>query len=101
MSKKERLASSLDQLSDLCFTISELVISESSSEEVAKPSTSVLRPGAPVYTPTSVTPTSVKKHTPEEEGSKSSISDDWESVPDLPSESVDTPPSYSQVVGGS
>lgn len=97
MSKKERLASSLDQLSDLCFTISELVIGEGSEGEVAKPSTSALSPGAAVFTPAS----KGKERVSGDQGSKSAISEDWESVPNLPSASVDTPPTFSQVVGSS
>ena len=95
MSKKERLASSLDRLSDLCFTISELVIGEDSEGEVAKPSSSSLRPEAAVFKPAK------KERVSGDQGSKSAISEDWESVPELPSASVDTPPTFSQVLGSS
>ena len=95
MSKKERLASFLDRITDLCFSISELEIGESSTGEVAKPST--LRPEAAVFTPSS----KGKEKVSEDQRSESSVSEDWESVPDLPSASVDTPPTFSQVVGSS
>ena len=94
MSKKERLALSLDRLTDLCFTISELAIDEGSEGEVAKPST-VLRPEAAVFTPSR----KGKEQVSGDQESKSAISESWESVPDLPSASVDTPPTFSQVVG--
>ena len=52
MSKKERIASSLDRITDLCFTISELAIGENSEEEApAKASTSALSPEAAVFEP--------------------------------------------------
>ena len=100
MSKKERLASSLDQLSDLCFTISELVISDSSEGEAAKPSTSALSVEAPAFIPSGkdVGASAIQGSKP------SAISEDWENIPELPSvtvDSVDTPPTFSQVVGGS
>ena len=93
MSKKERIASSLDRITDLCFTISELAIGEDSEgEATAKASTSSLSPEAAVFEPSRK---GKEKVSGEEE---SPISEDWESVPDLPSES-DVPPSYSQVAG--
>ncbi len=50
--KKELLASSLEQLSDLCFTISGLVIQDSSEEEeVARSSSSGLSPEAKAFEP--------------------------------------------------
>ncbi|GAQ93265.1 hypothetical protein KFL_014020020 [Klebsormidium nitens] len=95
MSKKERIASSLDRITDLCFTISELAIGEDSEEEAsAKASTSALCPEAAIFEPSRK---GKEKISGKEE---SAIFEDWESVPDLPSES-DTPPSYCQVVGGS
>ena len=95
MSKKERIASSLDRITDLCFTISELAIGEDSEgEATAKASTSALSPEAAVFEPSRK---GKEKVSGEEE---SAISEDWESVPDLPSES-DVPPSYCQVVGSS
>ena len=99
MSKKERLASSLDRISDLCFTISELVLGEDSEGESAIPPTSTLSSEAPVFEPRGK-----EVGASASQGSTSAISDDWESVPELPSVSVDfvdTPPSFSQVVGGS
>lgn len=72
-------------------------IDEGSEGEVAKPSTSSLHPEAPAYTPAS----KGKKQVCEDQGSKSAISEDWESVPVLPSESVELAPSYSQVAGSS
>ena len=99
MSKKERIVSSLEQLSDLCFTISGLVIDDS-SEGVAQPATSALSPAAPVFKPAGK-----ETSTPENKGSLPSDSsealEDWESVPELPSVSRDTPPTFSQVVGSS
>ena len=103
MSKKERIASSLDRITDLCFTISELAIGEDFEEEAtAKASTSALSPEAPVFQPS-------RKGKEKVSGEKESVAPEvWESVPDLPSESDkspeflsegDTPPSYSQVVG--
>ena len=101
MSKKERLATSLEQLSDLCFTISGLVIEDSSEGgDIAKPSSSTLSPAAPVFKPGGK-----ETSTPENKGSLPSDSsedfEDWESVPELPSVSRDTPPTFSQVVGSS
>ncbi|GAQ92958.1 hypothetical protein KFL_012230020 [Klebsormidium nitens] len=52
MSKEERLASFLDRITDLCFTISELG-SGGSEGEVGKPSTGALSPEAPAFTPAS------------------------------------------------
>ena len=98
MSKNERLASFLDRITDLCFSISELGIDEGSEGEVAKPSTSSgLSPEAPAFIPAS----KGKEQVCEDQGSKSAISEDWESVPVLPSESVELAPSYSQVAGSS
>ena len=98
MSKNERLASFLDRITDLCFSISELGIDEGSEGEVAKPSTSSgLSPEAPAFIPSS----KGKEQVCEDQGSKSAISEDWESVPVLPSESVELAPSYSQVAGSS
>ena len=94
MSKKERIASSLDRITDLCFTISELAIGESSEGEAAKPSTSTLSPEAAVFNPAS----KGKEKVLEEDEECFDREWDWESVPDLPSES-DVPPSYSQVAG--
>ena len=53
MSKKERIASSLDRITDLCFTISELAIGENSEEEEANAgaSTSSLSPEAAAFEP--------------------------------------------------
>ena len=100
MSKKERLATSLEQLSDLCFTISGLVIEDSSEGgEVSTPSSSTLSPAAPVFKPAGK-----ETSTPVNKGSLLSDSEsleDWESVPELPSVSRDTPPTFSQVVGSS
>ena len=100
MSKKERLATSFEQLSDLCFTISGLVIEDSSEGgEIAKPSSSTLSPAAPVFKPVGK-----ETSTPENKGSLLSDSEsleDWESVPELPSVSRDTLPTFSQVVGNS
>lgn len=59
--------------------------------------TSALSPEAPIFIPTSGEGGSSTN-----QGSKSpAISEDWESVPDLPSASGDIPPSFSQIVGGS
>ena len=77
MSKNERLASFLDRITDLCFSISELGIDEGSEGEVAKPSTSSLRPEAPAYTPAS----KGKEQVSGSQESKSAVSEDWESVP--------------------
>ena len=97
MLKEERLAYFLDRITDLCFSISELGIGESSEGEVAKPS--ILRPKAAAFTPSSKG--KEKEQVSGDQGSKSSISEDGESVPDLPSASADTPPTFSQVVGSS
>ena len=99
MSKKERLVASLDRITDLCFTISELGIGEGSDEEDARPPSSSLSAGAPGFTP-------ARKGLPSTSGIQGSlssltISDDWQSVPEFPSVSEDTPPSFCQVVGGS
>ena len=99
MSKKERLAASLDRITDLCFTISELGIGEGSEEEDAGPPSSSLSAGAPVFTP-------AREDLPSTSGIRGSlssltISDDWQSVPEFPSVGTDTPPSFCQVVGGS
>ena len=96
MSKEERLASFLDRITDLCFSISELGIGGSSEGEVAKPSTSTsaLSPEAPAFTPAS----KGKEQVSGSQESKSAVSEDWESVPILPSESVELAPSYNQVV---
>ena len=98
MSKNERLASFLDRITDLCFSISELGINEGSEGEVAKPSTSSgLSPEAPAFIPAS----KGKEQVSGDQGSKSAISEDWEGVSVLPSESVELAPSYSQVAGSS
>ena len=99
MSDDERLSSYLDKITDLCFSISELRLKKSSDGEVAKPSTSasVLSPEAPAFTPAS----KGKEQVSGGQESKSAVSEDWESVPVLPSESVELAPSYSQVVGSS
>lgn len=99
MSDDERLSSYLDRITDLCFSISELRLKKSSEGEVAKPSTSTsaLSPEAPAFTPAS----KGKEQVSGSQESKSAISEDWESVPVLPSESVSLAPSYSQVVGSS
>ena len=95
MSKKERIASSLDRITDLCFTISELAIGENSEEEAtAGASTSGLSPEAAVFEPSR----KGKEEVLEEDEECFDREWDWESVPDLPSES-DVPPSYSQVAG--
>ena len=97
MSKKERqerIASSLDRITDLCFTISELALEE---EKEAKPSSSTLSAAASVFVPAKE-----ETSTPADQGSdlSDSDSDDWESVPELSSLSLgDTPPTFSQVVG--
>lgn len=97
MSDDERLSSYLDRITDLCFSISELRLKKSSEGEVAKPSTSTsaLSPEAPAFTPKG------KEQVSGSQESKSAVSEDWESVPVLPSESVSLAPSYSQVVGSS
>ena len=97
MSDDERLSSYLDRITDLCFSISELRLKKSSDGEVAKPSTSasVLSPEAPAFTPAS----KGKEQVSGGQESKPTVSEDWESVPVLPSESVELAPSYSQVVG--
>src|SRR6476469_9656310 len=99
MSDDERLSSYLDRITDLCFSISELRLKKSSDGEVAKPSTSasVLSPEAPAFTLAS----KGKEQVSGGQESKSAVSEDWESVPVLPSESVELAPSYSQVVGSS
>ena len=99
MSDDERLSSYLDRITDLCFSISELRLKKSSDGEVAKRSTSasVLSPEAPAFTPAS----KGKEQVSGGQESKSAVSEDWESVPVLPSESVELAPSYSQVVGSS
>ena len=102
MSDDERLSSYLDRITDLCFSVSELRLKKSSEGEVAKPSTSSglkarLSPEALAFTPAS----KGKEQVSGSQGSKSAISEDWESVPVLPSESVSLPPCYSQVVGSS
>ena len=79
MSKKERLAASLDRITDLCFTISELGIGEGSDEEDVGPPSSSLSAGAPVFTP-------VREDLPSTSGIQGSLSsltiyDDWQSVP--------------------
>ena len=91
MSKRKELATYLDRITDLCFSISELSCSE---EEVAKPSTRLLNSEALPFAPAN----KGKEKVSEDQGSKSAVSEDWESVPDLPSE---TAPSYNQVVGSS
>ena len=85
------LATYLDRITDLCFSISELSCSE---EEVAKPSTRLLNSEALPFAPAN----KGKEKVSEEQGSEFAVSEDWESVPDLPSESA---PSYSQVAGSS
>ena len=99
MSDDERLSSYLDRITDLCFSISELRLKKNSEGEVAKPSTSasVLSPEAPAFTPAS----KGKERVSGDQESKPAVSEDWESVPVLPSESVSLAPSYSQVVGSS
>src|SRR3569833_1344975 len=99
MSDDERLSSYLDRITDLCFSISELRLKKNSEGEVAKPSTSasVLSPEAPAFTPAS----KGKERVFGEQESNPAVSEDWESVPVLPSESVSLAPSYSQVVGSS
>ena len=99
MSEDERLSSYLDRITDLCFSISELRLKKSSEGEVAKPSTSasVLSPEAPAFTPAR----KGKEQVFGSQESKSAVSEDWERVPVLPSESVSLAPSYSQVVGSS
>lgn len=99
MSKKELLASSLEQLSDLCFTISGLVLEDVPGEEKdAGPSTSGLSPEAKVFVP-SRKGKEKETESPKALGSKPSVSScDWESVPDLQSVKCETPPTFSQVV---
>ena len=94
MSKKERLASLLDRVTDLCFSISELGIGESSEGEVAKPSASVLSPEAPVFKPSG----KGKEGVDQEQKRLTSVAEEWDSVPELPSASVDSHPTFSQVV---
>ena len=82
--KKELLVSSLEQLSDLCFTISGLVIQDSSEEEeVARSSSSGLSPEAKAFEPS--------------RKGKEKL-EDWEPVPSLVSVSSDSAPTFSQVV---
>ena len=104
MSKKERIASSLDRITDLCFTISELAIGENSEEEAtAGASTSGLSPEAAVFVPSRKGKEKVpgeEEPTPEEDEECFDREWEWQSIPDLPSES-DVPPSYSQVAGES
>lgn len=80
--KKERLASSPDQLSDLVFTISELVIDDSSEGESAIPPTSTLSSEAPVFEPRGKDVGASAN-----QGSAFAISEDWESVFEFPSAS--------------
>ena len=104
MSKKERIASSLDRITDLCFTISELAIGEDSEgEATAKASTSALSPEAAVFEPSHKGKEKVsgeEEKVPEEDEECLDREWEWDSIPDLPSES-DVPPSYSQVAGSS
>ena len=98
MSKKERIASTLEQLSDLCFTIQELVIEDSPGDKKdAGPSTSGLSAAAKAYESSR----KGKEKVEEQAVSPVTLSEDWESVPDLVSESSTVPPTFSQVVGGS
>ena len=105
MSKKERIASSLDRITDLCFTISELAIGENSEEEEenAGASTSSLSPEAAAFEPSRKGKEKVsgeEEPIPEEDEGCFDREWEWDSIPDLPSES-DVPPSYSQVAGSS
>src|SRR6476469_5740988 len=99
MPDDERLSSYLDRITDLCFSISELRLKKSFDGEVAKPSTSasVLSPEAPAFT----SARKGKERVFGDQESKSIVSDDWEGVLVVPSESVELAPSYSQVVGSS
>lgn len=96
MSKKKQLATSLEQLSDLCFTISGLVLEDGSEEKTAGSSKSSLSPAAAVFEPKGEGALSVGK-----QESSPALSEDWESIPDLASVNTDTPPTFSQVVGSS
>lgn len=74
----------MEQLSDLCFTISGLVIQDSSEEEeVARSSSSGLSPEAKAFEPS--------------RKGKEKL-EDWEPVPSLVSVSSDSSPTFSQVV---
>ena len=99
MSKKEQLAASLEQLSDLCFTISGLVLEDGSGEKTAGSSKSSLSPAAAVFEPKGEGAVATGK----QESSPQTIQDseDWEAIPDLASVDTSTPPTFSQVVGGS
>ena len=103
MSKRERIASSLDRITDLCFTISELAIGEDSEGEApAKASTSGLSSEAAVFVPSRKGKEKISgeggSEVPEEDEECFDREWEWDSIPDLPSES-DVPPSYSQVAG--
>ena len=93
--RRERIASTLDRITDLCFVISDLALEDEGKE--AKPSSSTLSAAASVFTPGCK-----ETSTPRSQGSPPSgfLSDDWESIPDLSVLSLsDTPPTFSQVVG--
>ena len=105
MSKEERIVSSLEPLSDLCFTISELVIADRPGEKKdAGPSSSGLSVTAKAFEPSRKGKEKLETVTSKvEEGKPSVFEGSWE---DLYSESSgsssvssDTPPSFSQVVG--
>lgn len=96
MSKKEQLAASLEQLSDLCFTISGLVLEDGSGEKTAGSSKSSLSPAAAVFEPKGEGAVATGK-----QESSPVLSEDWEAIPDLASVDTSTPPTFSQVVGGS
>lgn len=94
MSRREQIAASLEQLTDLCFTISGLVIEDCPVKEKDEgPSTSGLSPAAKAFEPS-------RKGKEKLEAVSKSLSD-WEPVPDLVSESSTVPPTFSQVVGSS
>ena len=94
MSRREQIAASLEQLTDLCFTISGLVIEDCPvREKDAGPSTSGLSPAAKAFEPS-------RKGKEKLEAVSKSLSD-WEPVPDLVSESSTVPPTFSQVVESS
>ena len=99
MSKKERIVSSLEQLSDLCFTISGLVIDNSSEGEVAKPAPSALSPA--VFKPASKETSTLRTRGVRTPSDSFEALENWESVPELPFVSRDTPPTFSQVVRSS
>ena len=102
MSKKERIASSLDRITDLCFTISELAIgddSEGEEQQGLPRAVSVLRlQSSDLHARGRRRFLAKRSLVPEEDEECFDREWEWDSIPDLPSES-DFPPSYSQVAG--